>query len=297
MSKQPAKSCTSKDGTTIAYEMRGSGEKLLCIFGATCYKDYFAVQSDIKEFAKHFSVINYDRRGRGESGGRGSWTIDKELDDIEALIEAVGAPVHLYGHSSGAVLALEAGLRFPEKVKTVTVYDVSYVSSVAEQQEYRALKERVEKLLQNGDHGAALKVFLQGIGMPRLFSLILPLMPGWRQLKKLAPTLRHDIALTEVLPPAGRLARLKVPSLILVGEKNPPSLMANYRLLTRSIPGARGKSYPGKDHLASAAVFIDDIRAFHQLLPGYPDDGVKKPPHAGKNPASPATHGGSSPGA
>ncbi|PAF18685.1 alpha/beta hydrolase, partial [Shouchella clausii] len=96
---------------------------------------------------------------------------------------------YLYGHSSGAVIALEAALRLGSKVQKVIMYDAPYVHNEKEKAEYKQLSQKIHKLLDNGRNAKAMTTFLKGIGMPKVFVLLLPLFPGWRTMKALAPTL------------------------------------------------------------------------------------------------------------
>lgn len=97
---------TSRDGTVLAYDVYGSGPALIYITGAICFRSFMPIVQDAKAFAKEFTVYNYDRRGRGDSGNTLPWSVAGEVEDIEALIDAAGGKAYLYGHSSGAVLAL-----------------------------------------------------------------------------------------------------------------------------------------------------------------------------------------------
>ena len=118
---------TSKDGTTLAYDVYGSGPALIYITGAICFRNFMPVLGDAKAFAKEFTVYNYDRRGRGDSTDTQPYAIEREVEDIAALIDAAGGRASLLGHSSGAVLALEAALRLGDKIDKVVLYDASYV--------------------------------------------------------------------------------------------------------------------------------------------------------------------------
>src|SRR5687767_14966693 len=109
----------SKDGTTLAYDVYGSGPALIYITGASCFRNFMPVVQDAKAFAHEFTVYNYDRRGRGDSTDTQPYAIEREVEDIEALIDAAGGKASLYGHSSGAVLALEAALRLGDKIDKV----------------------------------------------------------------------------------------------------------------------------------------------------------------------------------
>ncbi len=98
------KTTRSKDGTTIAYDVYGRGPALIYITRASCFRSFKPIVRDVKAFAKEFTVYNYDRRGRGDSGNTLPWTVEREVEDIDGR-------AYVYGHSSGAVLALEAALR------------------------------------------------------------------------------------------------------------------------------------------------------------------------------------------
>lgn len=172
----------SKDSAKIAYDIFGVGKKLIFITGAICHRNFKPVLKDAKTLGTEYSVINYDRRGRGDSSDQATYSIEKELEDIEALINVSAEKVSLYGHSSGAVLALEAGLRFPNKIDKIVVYDPAYVHNQSEKSKYAMLRADVLQLLEKSRNAAALKCFLSGIGMPKFFVFLLPLFPGWGQL-------------------------------------------------------------------------------------------------------------------
>lgn len=129
----------SNDGTTLAYDIYGSGPPLIYITGASCFRNFVPVLQDAKAFAKEFTVYNYDRRGRGNSTDTQPYAIAREVEDIAALIDVAGGKACLYGHSSGAVLALEAALRLGDKVDKVVLYDPPYVHDEAEKAQYNNL--------------------------------------------------------------------------------------------------------------------------------------------------------------
>jgi pimeloyl-ACP methyl ester carboxylesterase len=215
---------TSRDGTLIAYDVRGDGPPLIYITGATCSRTFWPVVRDSKTFASAFTIVTYDRRGRGASGDTAPWSLEREVDDIDALIDTLGEEAFLYGHSSGAVLAMHAALRLGSKVQGLMMYDAPWVHDAAEREEYAVLRAQVELLLDQGKNAGATRRFLTGIGMPRAFVAMLPLLPGRRTMVELAPTLRYDLALTADLPPLELAAKLSVPTHILVGERSPSEL-------------------------------------------------------------------------
>ncbi|MGW5383493.1 alpha/beta fold hydrolase [Nocardia sp. NPDC003963] len=252
----------SVDGTKLAYDVRGDGPVLVYITGATCFRTFRPVVADAKAFAAEFTVYTYDRRGRGDSGDTLPYSVAREVEDIEAIIDAAGGRAHIYGHSSGAVLALEAASRLPEKIDRVVAYDASYVHDEAERESYAALSREVESLLEKGADGPAVKRFLRGIGMPGALVHLLPIVPGWRAMRALAPTLRYDIALTEDLPPYERFTGIDVPVQIAVGERSPAGLLDVAQRLAAAVPGAECRVLAGQNHMVSAEALKPVLREF-----------------------------------
>jgi pimeloyl-ACP methyl ester carboxylesterase len=250
------KTTQSKDGTTLAYDVNGNGPALIYITGASCFRSFKPIVQDAKVFATEFTVYNYDRRGRGDSGNTLPYSIEREIEDIEAMIDAAGGTAYLYGHSSGAVLALEAALRLGSKVQKIVMFDAPYVHDEKEKAEYKQLSQTILKLLDNGKNAQAMSTFLKGIGMPKVFVLLLPLFPGWRTMKALAPTLAYDIALTQDMPPVERATRVSVPTQIIVGTKSPALIHDVGRQLTKAIPNAKFAQLAGQDHMVNAKALL-----------------------------------------
>lgn len=259
----------SKDGTTLAYDVYGSGPALIYITGASCFRSFLPIVQDAKVFAKEFTVYNYDRRGRGDSTDTQPYAVEREVEDIAALIDAAGGRANLYGHSSGAVLALEAALRLGDRVDKVVMYDASYVHDEDEKAQYNQMSQQVHNLLRAGKHAQAMTTFLKGIGMPKAFVYLMRLMPGWKTMVALAPTLAYDIALTRDLPPLDRAAHVSVPVQVMVGEKSPAGIHDVAKQLTNAIPGASFIQLAGQDHMASAKALLPLLVSFlkHQPAP------------------------------
>lgn len=252
---------TSRDGTTIAYEVTGSGRPLIFVTGAICHRTFRPVRQGAATLSESFRVVSYDRRGRGDSTDTAPWSLEREVEDIEALIDTVGGRAFIYGHSSGAVLALHAARRLAPKVEGVVLYDASWVADEAGAAHYATVYADVEAVLDQGRGGAAIKQFLVGIGMPRLFTTVLPLMPGWRRLVALAPTLRYDMSLTATPPPLDVAALVSVPTHVMVGERSPEELHRVADALGASIPGATHEILAGQDHMVSEKVLLPSLVA------------------------------------
>jgi pimeloyl-ACP methyl ester carboxylesterase len=256
------KTTISKDGTVIAYDVYGSGPALIYITGASCFRKFMPVVSDVKVFAREFTVYTYDRRGRGDSGNTLPYSTSREVEDIEAMIDAAGGKAYVYGHSSGAVLALETALKLGDKVQKLVMYDASYVNDETAKVKYRQLSQKTQELLDAGKNAKAMKTFLSGIGMPAFFVALLPLIPGWKTMKALAPTLMYDIALTANVPPVERAAHVAVPTLIAFGEKSPASLHDVAAQLTKAIPGAKTLRLSGQDHMVKPEILLPVLTDF-----------------------------------
>jgi pimeloyl-ACP methyl ester carboxylesterase len=95
----------SKDGTPIAFERSGSGPALILVDGALCYRAFGPAPQLAALLAQHFTVFTYDRRGRGESGDTAPYAVEREVEDIEALVREAGGSAYVYGISSGASAA------------------------------------------------------------------------------------------------------------------------------------------------------------------------------------------------
>jgi pimeloyl-ACP methyl ester carboxylesterase len=123
---------TSKDGTTIAFDHSGQGPAIILVDGAMCYRAFGPMGPLAALLAPHFTVITYDRRGRGESSDTKPYAVEREVEDIEALINQADGSAFLFGVSSGGCLALEATLRLGTKVKGLAIYEAPYSSDPAD---------------------------------------------------------------------------------------------------------------------------------------------------------------------
>src|SRR5215216_1351199 len=115
---------TSKDGTQIAYDKRGEGPAVILVDGALCHRAFGPMPRLSELLSSQFTVINYDRRGRGDSSDTQPYALEREIEDIDALIDAVGGSASLYGISSGGALAMEAAIKLKEKVRKLAIYEV-----------------------------------------------------------------------------------------------------------------------------------------------------------------------------
>lgn len=252
---------TSKDGTRIAYERRGSGPHLVFVAGALGTKDFSFVQNYVRAMEPHFTVINYDRRGRGESTDTQPFAVQREIEDIEALVKAVG-PLHVFGISSGAALALEAAAGGVPML-SVIAFEPPYMVAGHRRPAHVEYEGRVKALIAEGRRDEALKLFMRTVGLPGIMVAIMRLLPMWRKLRPVAHTLPYDAAaLSGFEPPVKRLAAIRVPTLAVFGEKTPKALQEGTRFVAKTIPGAELRSIPKQSHNLKPATIVPLLMEF-----------------------------------
>ena len=138
---------SSRDGTTIAYDEQGEGPALILVDGALTVHSSGSGSELAKLLAPHFTVFGFDRRGRGESGDTLPYAVDREIDDIEALIDRAGGPAFLYGHSSGGPLAMRAAIRLGRKVSKIALYEPPYNNDPGVQESWSQYLRQLKQAL------------------------------------------------------------------------------------------------------------------------------------------------------
>jgi len=253
----------SRDGTRIACERSGSGPPLIIVDGALCSRAFGPSPKLAPLLAQHFTVITYDRRGRGASDDAPQYSAEREVEDIAALIQEAGGGVSLLGLSSGGALALEAaasGL----SVDRVIAYEPPYVD-VNGQGGGAAHEQRLKQLLAEGDRGGAVKYFMKDmVGAPSAMVVMMRMMPWiWRKLQAVAHTLPYDAAvMSEFRIPLVRFATIRRPTLVMNGSKTDPRLRTAARAITEVVPGARYRELPGQTHNVKPQVLVPAVVEF-----------------------------------
>jgi pimeloyl-ACP methyl ester carboxylesterase len=238
---------TSADGTPLAVESAGSGPAVILLGGA--FNDRSTVAGLAGVLAPSCTVHWYDRRGRGDSGDTPPYAVEREFEDLAAVIAYAGGHAHVFGHSSGAVLALEATAR-GVAVDRLVGYEPPYVVSDREPSGVDLL-DRITALLAAGRRGDAVALFLtESAGVPAPVVESMQGSPEWAWFEAFADSLPRDVALCgprQALP-AERLARIAVPTLVLDGGESPEWLRAAARAVAAAVPGARSETVEGEDH-------------------------------------------------
>jgi len=265
---------TSKDGTAIAYDQAGHGPPLVLVDGALNSRAFGLNGPLAKILASRFTVVAYDRRGRGGSGDTPPYAAQREIEDLEAVIDAAGGAAYVYGISSGAGLALETACAVPAKVARLALYEVPFVVDDTRPPVPDDAAGRVSDLLARGRRGAAVRLFLrEDSQVPAVFVAVMPLMPAWGRLKALAHTLPYDLTLMagrqqgRPLPP-GRWATLTAPTLVMAGGKSPAWLQNAARALADALPGARHQTLDGQTHIVKPKPLAPVLADFFIPTPG-----------------------------
>lgn len=244
----------SADGTRIAYFRSGTGTAIILIDPAlSTHKGSMKLSAAL---ATRFSAISYDRRGRGASGDEQPSTADpaREIEDIAALVDAVGGRPILFGSSSGAALALEAAARLGDRVSGVVLYEPPFICDDSRPPLAPDLAARIAASVAEGDRSAAAKAFFtEAIGMPAVAVGVMRMLPLWREAKTLTPTLRYDFAALKGTQdgrplPADRWSGLRAPTLVLVGSKSPAFFHTAGAALADALPTVQYESLEGAHH-------------------------------------------------
>jgi pimeloyl-ACP methyl ester carboxylesterase len=251
------KTLRSKDGTLIAYEKSGSGEALILVGGAL---EQRALNSETAKLAalpllsRHFTVYHYDRRGRGASGDTMPFALEREIEDIEALIDEAGGKAFLFGISSGAALAFEAALKLGSKVKKLAMYEAPYNNDDEAREAWVKYSKELSAILAEKRNGDALGLFMMLVGMPPEHLPEVKQMPDWAMWEAVAPTLAYDAAAMgeDASVPTKRAKTLAIPALIMDGEQSYPFMAEAAKALAQSIPQGYHRSLEGQTHEVSA---------------------------------------------
>ncbi len=245
---------SSTDGTRIALDQRGSGEPVILVDGALCSRDLGPSADTARALSEEFTVVNYDRRGRGDSTDEsaGRFETEREIEDLAALVDHLGGRASLVGFSSGGGLAIEAASRLPG-IRRVVTYEVPYITHPTEGIP-PDFAERLRALIAANRRSAAVRSFLRVVGMPAPLIALMRLTPPFRKLTRVAHTLPYDAAIiVDALGPDRELRRERWPAIgarvsVLAGAKSPAAMrQANAELA--AVLGADHAELDGLNHM------------------------------------------------
>jgi pimeloyl-ACP methyl ester carboxylesterase len=252
-----ARRVLSKDGTVIAFDRIGAGPAVILIDDALCYRGMGQSGKLANLMAQRYTVFTYDRRGRGASGDAAPYAVEREVEDIEALLSEAGGTASVWGISSGAVLALEAANRL-KGIKKLALYEPPFIVD-----DSRSTTEddwvRIGEAVDADRRSDAVRIFLKSVGVPGFFITLMPLMPMWSKLKAIAHTLPYDGAIVRNNQrgkplPANRWASITVPALVMDGGNSPAWMRHGNQSLASVLPNAQYRTLEGQTHMLKPKV-------------------------------------------
>ncbi len=264
----------SNDGTTIAYERIGAGPAVILIDGALGYRAFMGSCPLADALSDACSVITYDRRGRGESSDTLPYAVEREIEDIEALIDVVGGSVSLFGQSSGAALVLEAAIKLGAKATRLALYEPPYNDDPNAQQTWNAYITRLNQALAAGRNDDAVALFMALTGASAEDIAAVRQDPMWAGFAKVAPTLAYDHSalLGEYAAvPIELASRIQTPALMLCGGDSYPFMQVTARALSQALPRAQLRILDGQTHEVNPEVLAPILAEFFMA----PDDAHK----------------------
>jgi pimeloyl-ACP methyl ester carboxylesterase len=247
------KTATSRDGTRVAYDELGEGPPLVLVGGAFNTRTFGPNGGLAPLLAERFTVINYDRRGRGDSTDTAPYSVEREIEDLEALIAEAGGSAHVFGISSGAALAMEAANR-GLAIDKLALYEAPFVVDDSRAPVPDDYLERLEGMVASDRRSDAIRLFMrQGVGVPAVFVAMMRIMPAWSKLKAVAPTVIYDAALVDDYQkgrplPTDRWTSVTMPTLVAVGGKS-PDWMRNAMRALADVLDARHSTLEGQTHI------------------------------------------------
>lgn len=257
---------TSADGTTIAYEKVGSGPALVLVDGALCHREFGPAKELAELLSPAYTVYFYDRRGRGESGNTLPYRVDREIEDLKAVIEATGGPAFVAGQSSGAGLAYRAAAA-GVPMRRLAGYESPWVGLRPNKDgtPHDYLGE-LQALVAAGERGRAVDYFMtKMVGGPWFLPIMFRLMrKPWSRLRAVAHTLPYDAEVmgAQFAAPVDDLATIAVPTLVLGGAKSPPDMREAQEKIADAIPGSQRRLLEGQTHQVSASALAPALLEF-----------------------------------
>ena len=247
------KKILSKDGTTIAVDRTGHGPALVFVDGAMCYRASGPSRPMAAALAEHFTVFTYDRRGRGDSSDSRPYDIQREVDDLEAVIREAGGQAVVLGVSSGAALALEAAHR-GVPITRLALYEAPFIVDGSRPPLSDEFVPEMQTALAAGRRADAVKMFMRLVGVPGIFIMLMRMTPAWARLTAIAHTLPYDLAIVGPYQkgrplPATRWNGATMPTLVMDGGKSPAWMRNATRALAGVLPNATYRTLDGQTHM------------------------------------------------
>ena len=257
----------SPDGTSIAFDKTGHGPPLIMVDGALCSRAMGPGRSLAPNLADRFTVYTYDRRGRGDSSNTLPYAVEREIEDLNALIAEAGGSSYVFGLSSGAALALEAAARGAAITK-LALYEAPFIVDDSRPPIPADIIAQFDHLLARDRWGDAVRLFMRQVGAPRVMIALMRLLPAWSRLKAVAHTLPYDMTVM-----AGRQSgepltarawnAATMPTLVLVGGDSPTWFHHSMRALADVLPNARLAIAARQTHMVKPKLLAPQLAEFY----------------------------------
>jgi len=259
-----ARRMISADGTSIAYDRVGSGPAVILVAGAFTDRTHPTLAGVAKALSPWFAVVNYDRRGRGESGDSRPYAVEREIEDLAALIDASGGSAMVFGGSSGAALVLEAAAQ-GLAISKLALWEPPYHVDDSAPQLPDDFAAQLDALVRDGRPGDAVELFMvRAAELPAAAVAAMRADPGWAAAEAVAHTLAYEAA---VMGPgnaffAERFAAIAQPALLLSGGSSPSWMAAAAKAVAAAIPQTVHRVLDGQTHNVGADVLTAELLEF-----------------------------------
>jgi len=255
------KTVISKDGTPIAFHQSGEGAPIILVVGAFNTSSTGAPLA--AQLSDHFTVFNYDRRGRGMSGDTVPYATLREIEDLDALITEAGGSACVFGYSSGAILALMAAARGLTITK-LALYDPPFLVDAQSSRRFKDLVGQLAELIASDHRGEAVELFqTQAVGIPVEVVAQLRQAPFWPALEDIAHTLVYESTLLGDMPAlAERMASIPVSTLVISGGEIQLRMLQAAQAVADALPTASYRSLSGQTHDIVPAVLAPVLEEF-----------------------------------
>ena len=253
----------SADGTAIAFETMGNGPPLILVGGAFCDRSARASGTPLAALLGHrFTVFSYDRRGRGDSQDTPPYALEREVEDLSALIAEAGGSACVFGNSSGALLGLDGALR-GLSISKLVLFEPPFVDA-ARAKIFASIAQQLDQAIVEGRRGDAAELFLtKVVQMPAPAVAQMRKSPMWAGLERLAHTLSYDVLITARGPSRiEQVASVRSATLAVDGGASPPWMREAIRTVANAIPNARRRTLEGQTHDVDSKVLARAIEEF-----------------------------------
>lgn len=252
---------TSKDGTIITYDRLGEGPAVILVSGGSV--DRFSNASLAELLAKQFTVYNYDRRGRNESGDTPPYAVAREIEDIAAVTDAAGGSAYLYGSSSGAALAMEAARQLPDSITKLALWEPPYIPDGFPRPPANTAQIFSDLVAEGKREDAAEFFMAKVVGLPSEFVAQARTSPWWPAQVALAHTLAYDATIMgDYTLPVERVAQVKIPTLVLYGSASMPFMPVAAQAIVDHLPNGQLRELEGQRHDVDAAALAPVMTEF-----------------------------------